>query len=77
MKKLLIALLIVTGISSMGCHRVLAHLARRHEVHRSIAGAVVGAVVVGAAVHHATHRRPRRVVVYEQPTYHSGTHCDY
>jgi len=71
MKKLLIGLLVVTGISSMGCR----HLAHRHRVHRRhIGAAVVGAAVVGAAVHHAAHhrhhetvvvrRRPRARVVY-------------
>lgn len=79
MKKLLIAMLLVTGLSAAGCHHLLHDLGHRHAVHRShIGAAVVGAAVVGSALHHAAHHhdttvvyRPTRRVVYERE------HCDY
>jgi hypothetical protein len=72
MKKLLLAMLVLTGISSIGCHRVLDGLHQRHVVHRRhIGAALVGAAVVGAALHHAAHHHVRPTVVYH------SDHCDY
>ena len=79
MKKLLIAVQLVTGLSSMGCHHVLHGLHQRHVVHRRHVGAaIVGAAVVGAAVHHAAHHHDTRVVVRpSRRVVYTQDHCDY